>query len=306
MFNPVKFSVITTTYNGGKYLKECLDSIVNQTLKDIEIICVDDGSTDNSLSIFNEYANNDNRIKVIHHKNKGLATSRNEALKIITGEYCAFVDSDDIIDKNMLLELYSYAKDNALDMLFFSGYGFNENEKQINISYWNFKYLPHKWNKKVFTYQDCFSFMHRMAVSSCLTAYRTDFIKNNELAFPDGLVYEDNLFWTIAFTKNAKCSILNKKFYKARSHGNNITHNIRKNITDWMEVNIRLFNYLKQIKMYKTVLKNYRDSRLKILNKYLLQLTEEEKRSIQQKIESFKSEISALNNVYVKKPNKYF
>lgn len=303
------FSVITTTYNGEKYLKECLDSIIGQTLKNIEIICVDDGSTDSSLDIFRSYASNDNRIKIIHHENQGLATSRNKALEIVTGEYCAFVDSDDIINKNMLSELYNYAKKNDLDMLSFSGYRFNEGKSHINTPYWNFRYLPKPWKKKIFTYKDCLTFMHRMAVSSCLTIYKTEFIRKNQLTFPSGLVYEDNLFWTIAFTKDAKCSILNKKFYNARSHNSNITHNIRKNITDWMEVNSRLFCYLKEINIGPITLKNYRDSRLKILNRYLGYLNEEEKKNIKLQLENFKDKLSLFDKKAIKvrqSRNKYF
>ena len=296
MSNTPCFSVITTTYNGEKYLKECLDSIINQTLQNIEIICVDDGSTDNSLSIFNEYAEKDNRIKVIYHKNQGLATSRNKALEIITGEYCAFVDSDDIIDPNMLLELYEYAKQNDLDMLSFSGYRFNEKEDYIDTPYWNFNYLPLNWDKTAFTYKDCTKFMHRMAVSSCLTVYRSNFIKENELTFPAGLVYEDNLFWTMAFTKDARFGILNKKFYKARSHVNNITHNIKKNITDWIEINTRLLHYLKTLDLDPYVLKEYKRSRLRILNNHLKQLNEYEIRNIQTQLDIFKRKLTFEDN----------
>ena len=252
------FSVIISTYNGEKYLNECLDSVINQILQDIEIICINDGSTDNSLKILEEYAKKDNRIKIINQSNAGLATSRNRALKIITGKYCAFVDSDDIIDENMLFELYNYAEKNNLDMLSFSGYQFNEKEEYIDKKYWDFAYLPKDWNKQVFTYKDCLPFLHEMAVSSCLTIYKTEFIKNNNLTFPDGLVYEDNLFWTMAFTKNAKFGILNKKFYKGRLHEESITHNWDHNFKDWIEVHKRLIKYLEEIHMDPKVIRQYK------------------------------------------------
>lgn len=258
MQNQPSFSVIICTYNGEKYLKECLDSVINQTLQNIEIVCANDGSIDNSLNILKEYANEDDRIKIIDHTNVGLATSRNRALKVITGEYCAFVDSDDIIDKNMLFELYNYAKENNLDMLSFSGYKFNEENEYIDNKYWNFAYLPKDWNKKVFTYKDCLPFLHEMAVSSCLTVYKTEFIKKNNLTFPDGLVYEDNIFWTVAFTKNARFGILNKKFYKGRSHSESITHNSDKNFKDWIEIQRRLVKYLEGINIGENVIKQYK------------------------------------------------
>ena len=90
-----KVSVIIPVYNVEKYLKQCLDSVVNQTLKDIEIICVNDGSTDNSLEILEEYAQKDNRIIIISQENQGQSVARNIALEKATGEYVGFVDSDD-------------------------------------------------------------------------------------------------------------------------------------------------------------------------------------------------------------------
>ena len=94
-----KVSVIIPVYNVEKYLRQCLDSVVNQTLKDIEIICIDDGSTDNSLNILKEYAQKDNRIKIISKKNGGLSSARNAGLKFATGEFVGFVDSDDYIER---------------------------------------------------------------------------------------------------------------------------------------------------------------------------------------------------------------
>ena len=91
-------SIIVPIYNVAPYLPQCLDSLVNQTYRDLEIICVNDGSTDNSLQIVEEYAAKDERIKVISRENKGISASRNEALDIAQGEWTMFVDSDDWID----------------------------------------------------------------------------------------------------------------------------------------------------------------------------------------------------------------
>lgn len=98
--NP-KITVIVPVYNVEKYLHKCIDSIINQTYKELEIILVNDGSPDNSASICDEYARKDNRIKVIHQKNKGLSGARNSGLEIATGEYVAFVDSDDWVHEKM-------------------------------------------------------------------------------------------------------------------------------------------------------------------------------------------------------------
>lgn len=94
-----KVSVIIPIYNVGLYIRKCLDSIVNQTLKNIEIICINDGSTDNSIGIVEEYAKLDNRIKVIDFKeNKGVSIARNTGINQANGEYISFIDPDDFID----------------------------------------------------------------------------------------------------------------------------------------------------------------------------------------------------------------
>ena len=95
----VKVSVILPVYNVSEYLRQCMDSIVGQTLKDIEIICVDDGSTDDSLEILKEYEAKDKRVKVIEQKNAGAGAARNNGLAIATGEYLSFLDSDDILSR---------------------------------------------------------------------------------------------------------------------------------------------------------------------------------------------------------------
>ena len=94
MTNP-KISVILSAYNEEKFIEKAIESVVNQTLKDIEIIIINDGSTDNTLSIINGYANDDSRIKVIDQENIGLGASRNKGMKIATGEYVTFLDGDD-------------------------------------------------------------------------------------------------------------------------------------------------------------------------------------------------------------------
>ena len=104
MKNP-KLSIIIPVYNTGEYLSRCLDSVINQTYKEIEIICVNDGSTDNSLQILNDYAKCDDRIIIINQKNLGSSEARNNGLKIIKGKWVGFVDSDDWVDLNYFEEL---------------------------------------------------------------------------------------------------------------------------------------------------------------------------------------------------------
>lgn len=113
-----KVSIILPIYNVEKYLDRCMDSLLNQTLKDIEIIMVDDGSPDNCPKMCDEYAKKDNRVKVVHKQNAGLGFARNSGLEIATGEYVAFVDSDDYVGLNMYKTLYDRAKACECDAVF--------------------------------------------------------------------------------------------------------------------------------------------------------------------------------------------
>lgn len=111
-----KVSVIVPVYNVEKFLVRCLDSLVSQTLEDIEIICVNDGSTDKSSDIIKEYAEKDGRIKVLEQVNMGVSCSRNAGLKVSTGEFIAFVDSDDFVEKEFYEKLYNTAKQEGAEV----------------------------------------------------------------------------------------------------------------------------------------------------------------------------------------------
>jgi hypothetical protein len=117
-FKP-KVSVIIPIYNVQNFLIDCLDSIVKQSLKEIEIICVNDGSTDDSLSLLLNYSKIDNRIMIIDQRNRGLSEARNTGIKFSNGEFIYFLDSDDCLRLNALYELYEYSKKYNLDIIYF-------------------------------------------------------------------------------------------------------------------------------------------------------------------------------------------
>lgn len=112
----IKISVIVPVYNVEKFLCRCLDSVINQSLKEIEIICINDGSTDSSPDILNSYAPKDPRIKIINKENDGLSCARNDGIKIAKGEYISFIDSDDWIAADFLEKLYNTAKKHDADI----------------------------------------------------------------------------------------------------------------------------------------------------------------------------------------------
>lgn len=115
--NEIKISVMVPIYNTSQYLEKCLKSIISQSLKEIEIICVNDGSTDNSLEILEEFAKEDKRIIIVNKKNGGLTSARNAALKIARGKYCLNIDSDDWIEQEYFKDMYEKAEQDNLDIL---------------------------------------------------------------------------------------------------------------------------------------------------------------------------------------------
>ena len=131
----VKVSVIVPVYNVEKYLKRCLDSLVNQTLSDIEIICVNDGSTDGSAQILEEYAIKDSRIKVTNQVNSGVSETRNVGVRQATGEFIGYVDPDDFIEPDFYEKLYNSAKENNCDIACASVIRENEKKKKVLIKY---------------------------------------------------------------------------------------------------------------------------------------------------------------------------
>lgn len=160
----IKISIIIPVYNAEQYLEQCLESVINQSLKEIEIICVNDGSIDNSLRILEEYSRKDNRIIIINQENGGSSKARNSALQIAKGEYCLNIDSDDWIEQGYLEAMYEKAKKDKLDMVISDvilAYKKNKKilkdikiEKKLDGYLWIKLFLKHQamgytWNKLI-------------------------------------------------------------------------------------------------------------------------------------------------------------
>ena len=137
-------SIIVPVYNSEKYLKETIDSILNQTFENFELILINDGSTDHSGEICDEIAQKDKRIKVIHKKNEGICKTRNKGIEVAKGEYIMFADNDDIIEENMLQECYEMIKKHDADMLKFGRktlYLNDENILKTDVKNYEFQIL---------------------------------------------------------------------------------------------------------------------------------------------------------------------
>jgi len=225
--NPIKVSVIVPVYNCEDYLEECLTSVLNQTLNDIEIICVNDGSTDNSLSLLNHYAEKDSRVKVISQKNKGLSSVRNTAVNYATGEYVMFVDSDDVLLKISLEHLYRKAYYNHLDELFCESAVFYESRDLYYAEVSKLNYYKYKGEYP--SVLSGINLLERLVKennfrpSACLQLIRLDFLKDNNIYFEEGMIYEDNIFTLTALTKAKRVSIHQEELYLRRVRDNSIT-----------------------------------------------------------------------------------
>ena len=135
MENQALVSVIIPVYNVEKYLRECVDSVIGQTYKNLEIILVNDGSTDSSGKICDEYVDKDERVTVIHKKNEGPSKTRNAGLKNASGEYIYFLDSDDYIVDNAIENLVMTAESNQADLVFFDAVSFSDDGSEVNQGY---------------------------------------------------------------------------------------------------------------------------------------------------------------------------
>lgn len=230
-----KVSIIVPIYNVEKYLDRCMQSLVNQTLKDIEIILVDDGSPDNCPQMCDEYAQKDNRIKVLHKQNAGLGFARNSGLEIATGKYVAFVDSDDYVDTSMYETLYIRAETINVDVVFC---GFNT---EVSKNKWRESKEVNKdqlWvgnNVKEFMYNMIASGkgvrqerLYQMSVWHAI--YKREIIANNKLAFPsEREVVSEDIPFQVDFLKNAnKVLYLNMHFYYYCLNGSSLTATFKK------------------------------------------------------------------------------
>ena len=238
----VKISVIIPIYNVENYIEECLDSVINQTLKDIEIICVNDGSTDGTLNILERYAKKDNRIKLINQKNSGLSASRNVGLDHATGEYVCFLDSDDYFELESFEELYNIASEKKLDFVFFKLINFDDETKvKERYEYFDLEYLKDVVGDKVFNYNDVSNIVFSISVTAPGKLFNHDFIRG--MRFPEGLIYEDNPFFIEAMFKAKRVYLYDKYLYNRRVRSTSLTRSNTEKISDC----ISIFNLLTDI-----------------------------------------------------------
>ncbi|SFH06808.1 Glycosyltransferase involved in cell wall bisynthesis [Desulfotomaculum arcticum] len=225
-----KVSIIIPVYNVETYLRECLDSVLNQTLKDIEIICINDGSTDGSPSILDEYAAKDSRVKVINKPNSGYGHTMNVGMDEATGEYIGIVESDDYVKQNMYEILYNIAAEQDLDLIKADFYRFTNEEGTLNLQYTRLaeQFLGY-YNKVLCPYDDLNLF--RFIMNTWSGIYKRDFLNVHDIRHNEtrGASFQDNGFFFQTFCWAKRVYFLDRPFYmNRRDNPNSSVHNKEK------------------------------------------------------------------------------
>ncbi len=209
-----KFSIIIPVYNVQDYLSKCLDSIIEQTLLDIEIICVNDGSKDRSLDILQQYSNKDARIKIVSKDNGGLSSARNIGLKLAKGAYICFLDSDDYVQPNFCERIYTEVLEHEPDIIVF---GANIFPRRTDIEPWIYNSLSpvtkqfHRFKPDILLDTNrAFPFVWR-------NCFKRSYLEKNKLTFNEQILFgEDTIFQICAYpgAKNIIC--ISDKLYNYR------------------------------------------------------------------------------------------
>ena len=212
-----KISVIIPVHNTQDYLPKCMESVLGQTMHDIEIILVENASTDNSLELCHKYAASDSRVKVIHSDVGDLSSARNAGLDLATSEYVSFLDSDDTIEPETYETLYGFLKSNNLDLVYFNHvqifddrppkYTFRETGDAIVLT-------PKRLLMK--------QFMHKAPVHACTMVVRRKLFDN--LRFPEFMYYEDRAFTYLLINSCQKVGYIDKAFYNYYQRSGSIVH----------------------------------------------------------------------------------
>jgi len=239
----IKVSLIIPVYNVEEYLKKCLDSAIHQTLNEIEIIIVNDGSTDKSLSICETYAKNDQRITIISQKNAGLSAARNTGIRAAKGKYLSFLDSDDFLALETLKETFEKAETESLDIVI---YRYNKIDKNDNIILTNKVqeiYTQDELKRRVYA-------VHKSPMA-CDKLYSTKLFHDNNIYFPHGLYHED-VYITYKLVYYAKgIGVIEKAFYNWLIREGSISKSISvKHIDDILNSLVDMKSFFNSHKVY--------------------------------------------------------
>lgn len=269
MSDEIKVSVIVPVYNVKKYLAKCLDSIIAQTLKDIEIICVNDGSTDGSDKVLEEYKKKDARIQVVNRKNGGLSAARNTGMPYAKGKYIGFVDSDDYIESTMYELMYYNAEHFQSQLVICAAHKIDDTTGIVfdDDPYYTLGYFPKELDNRAFTHVDTKDFFQDLCVMAWNKLYLRSFLEEKNAKFPDGYIFEDGPFFTDIYFDMDRVTIVRDFLYYYRvNRANSIVCKGDKDFTDIFYVvnkmlnNLRKTPYFDEVKAY-FLRKKFKDMR---------------------------------------------
>lgn len=246
----IKVSVIVPVFNTEKTLSKCLDSLINQTLSDIEIIIINDGSTDKTQTIINKYSKKDKRIKTYLIENAGLGNARNQGIKHSTGKYISFVDGDDYIELDMLEQLYNKAIEDNSDIVECDFYWIFPNKTRLD---------------KANYYADQANIMTDIRVMVCNKLFKKELITSNNIKFPVGLKYEDIAFTYSILPYAKKISYVPIAMYYYVQSGSSLINHQTEKVKDIFSIIDELISFYKTNKLYKKYINELEYLAVKIL-----------------------------------------
>lgn len=218
-----KISVILPVFNGKRFIAKAIESVLDQSLKDFELIIVDDGSTDSTREVIDSF--DDERIILISQPNQGPGQARNSGLEVASGEYVMFLDADDWFCSDALETAYNEAKSKSTDISIF----------QI-IKYFNGEYSQNDWfslnnfdesfENRVFNPHECRDFLFDISVSACQKIFDREFLLKISARFPEGIYFEDMPFFFYTFLKSERVSLIKRHLYVRRKHEGSITESV--------------------------------------------------------------------------------
>lgn len=243
----VKVSVVIPVYNVEDFLGECLDSITNQTLSDIEIICVNDGSKDRSLDILNEYAERDSRITVIDQENGGHAAATNRGMENATGKYLFLMDSDDILDLTALEKTYEVCEQKQVDFVIFQAINYYmDKDEYLEEENYSMNALADRVGDSIFSWQDVKEFVFSISVTPWSKLYRREFIEKHNIRFPEGLVFDDNVFFYDVLFAAERITFLREHLFKRRWYPTSSTRAGDQRFIDYIEISNLIWSIFKK------------------------------------------------------------
>lgn len=276
--NP-KISVIIPVYNASQFLHESIPSVLEQSLKEIELICVNDGSRDNSLEILNEFSKKDSRIRIIDQENAGCGAARNRALDEACGDYVYFFDPDDYISKNAFKELYDNAVKNDSDLVIFKIARFREGE-EVNYSSPGFGldkvFKDVDFENFSFTYKDVKKFVLNSSFAPWTKLYKREFLdKYDDFRFPTDIAFDDTPFHVQSMLRASKISFIPKFFYFYRFNPNSI-NNTSSNGIDIFEISNIIERFLKKENYFDEFYEEFKLFKIAQIFNYMLSTGTEE------------------------------